>query len=221
MRKLFAGALVVGLSAAAVTGLGSAPALADGTFTVSNGGTLTAAIAPGTRMILRNVSLNQMAVCTEAEMAGTADNGTGLSGGGIATITSATFGDGTTTCNGPFESMPTLVLRPGSTWAFNAVSYDSGTGTTSGTITGFDADFTESSVTGVCHAELAGSLEDVTYDNATGQLTMNDDGTPHLTFSNLNSPSACLGFVMPVREGDQAAIAGTFVVSPHLQITSP
>jgi hypothetical protein len=213
MRRFRTGTLFAGVAAAAAIGLSSPPAFAA-TWTVSGGPSFT---ATSTNLGSIDVSTGATFTCSSSTIKGSVTDGTGLAGDGIAIITSAAFGDSTNTCTGTFSSRGTFALHPGTTWSFNAASYDSASGTTSGAISGVDLDFNFSNLFGTCNAELTGSLGNVTYNNSTGQLVISQDSTPHLTYPKASGPG-CAGIW---RAGDQATFQATFLVSPRLQITSP
>lgn len=213
MRKYSASAIVV--ATAAVSALALAPPAFADTWSVTGGGTIAASLASGTNAVLRDVSTGQNINCSVATSGGEVPDGTGLPGTGIGSITSATFGTSSSKCSGPFFSTFTSVLKPGSTWQLNAVSYANGV--TTGTITGVDTLVTGSSIFGSCNSEVTGEVDSVTYDNATGQLKIAADSVPNLTISNVTG-SGCAGLI---RNNDKATLAATFVVSPAVQITSP
>jgi hypothetical protein len=213
MRKSSASALVV--AAAAVSGLTLVPSAFAATWSVTSGGTFTAALKSGTSVTLTDTTTSQSITCSVASAGGSVPNGTGLSGTGIGSITSATFGTSSNKCSGPFFSTFTSALKSGTTWHLNAVSYAAGV--TTGTITGIDALLTGSSVFGSCSAEVTGEADKVTYTNSTGQLQISADPTPKLTLSNVTG-AGCAGLI---NNTDKATIAATFIVTPKAQITSP
>lgn len=215
MRKSSASALVVA-AAAATTLVISSPAFAA-TWTVSNGGTIKGSLSSGTSAVLTDTTTKQNVTCTAATAGGSIANGTGKAGAGIGSITSATFGTSSSKCSGPLFSSFTSVIKPGSTWKLNAVSYNATTGVTSGTITGVDALVTGSSILGTCDSEVTGAVNTVTYTNSTGVLKVATDTTPGLTLSNVTG-SGCAGLI---NNGDKATLSASFVISPKVKITSP
>ncbi len=206
-------ALATMVSAGIITSLAS-PAFADTTWSVSNGDAVTGSLKAGTSTVLRDVNTSQDITCSVATSSGSVPNGTGLSGSGLGSITGATFGTSAKKCSGPFFSSFTVALKPGTAWSVNADSYSGGV--TTGTITGVDSLVTGASFLGTCNMEVTGEVDSVTYNNATGELTISPDSTPQLTVSNL-SGTGC-GFI---QNGDKSTMSATFVLSPNVQITSP
>src|SRR3954464_863327 len=100
MRKSSASALVATAAAASAFAIAT-PAFAA-TWTVTSGGTISGTLKSGTNAVLKDTTTNQSITCTVASAGGSVPNGTGLSGTGIGSITSATFGTSSTKCSGPF-----------------------------------------------------------------------------------------------------------------------
>lgn len=89
----------------------------------------------------------------------------------------------------------------------NGISYDPGTGVT----TGFIEDI-HGTVTGAtCTASLSGSLS-ASYANATGELAIDPGGNDTLT---VESSSGCIG----LPGGGHVGVNATFALSPEVQIT--
>jgi hypothetical protein len=215
MRRFITSSIFASAAAATAIGLSSTPAFAA-TWTVSGGGGFTGSLSGAA--VMTDVSKSIAVSCPNGTAGGSAANGTGLPGTGIGSITSATFGTSSSKCTGPLGSSFTAALKAGSVWSINAVSYDAGTGITSGTVTGVDATMTGSSLLGSCNAEVSGSAQHVTYNNGTHQIAISDDSPPQLTVSNV-SGSGCAGLIA---NGDQATLHATFTVNPAtLTITSP
>jgi hypothetical protein len=216
MRKLLSSSLVAGVSAVATIGLGSAAALADPTFTVTNPSTDGRFTASGTSTT-RDVTTNQPSVCSTTSAVGAAPSGTGLPGAAIATITDAAFGTTDDPCRGNLGSTMIGVQHPGSVWHLNVVSVDPD-GTVNLTITGIDVDTVVSSILGHCTTEVRGEADTVTYDPSTGRLAISADPVPHLTIVTAAGGTSCAGLI---KEGDQETFTATYTVSPRIQITSP
>ena len=116
-----AAALTIGLSAT------SALAATATTWTVSPGGAITG--KAGTTTLTDTTSKIALS-CTSSKLAGSLKSGKGLPGKGLGTVTSVTFNNCTVLS-------VTISLSSGKVaWKLNASSYNSTTGTTSGTITG-------------------------------------------------------------------------------------
>jgi hypothetical protein len=172
MRKIFTGTLFVGTAAATAIGLNSPPALAA-TWTVSNGGHYHAS---------GNAVLNfgNPITCSVSTFDGTMQDGSGLSGGGIATIENAKFGTSTNPCTGSGVT-GTGAQSLGSIWNVNAIAYNPDTGTTSETITGIVFTFTVTDLLGSCTVQVTGETDSVTYTNSTHMFTIAADNPPRLT----------------------------------------
>lgn len=88
---------------------------------------------------------------------------------------------------------------------FDGLSYDADTAVTTGELVGIHATIT--GIANPCAASLSGS-----YDNATGQLTVDPDGNDTL---NIETASSCGG----LEAGQQASFNSTFTISPKVTIT--
>src|SRR5262245_16546569 len=129
MRKFVASSLVVGAAAVGAIALSTPSAFAADSWTVSNGGSFT---GTSTSIAFRDVTTNQPFNCTGSSVPGSAPNGTGLPGAGIATLSNGTFSG----CTGNLGSSGTATLTSGK---LNALSYNASTGVTTGTITDLSA----------------------------------------------------------------------------------
>ena len=198
-RKLL---LILGSSAtaAAVLGLGANAALAA-TWTVSNGGTNLGATQSG-NATMKDVTTSNTLTCTSGTAKVTIANGTGLSGTGIGTIPSITYGG----CTGPL-SISFSVTQVG-TWNLNASSYSGGV--TTGTVSNIDAKLSGL----LCTAEVTGTASS-TYTNSTGTLAVSRDGNL-LTVKS----ASCLGVL---NKNDVVAYTGSDKLNntPYVKITSP
>jgi hypothetical protein len=128
--------LIVGGGAAAVIALSAQAAFAS-TWTISPAGSFTGSLNSGTTTVLKDTNTGITLSCTIATAKGSVPKaGSGLSGTGIATISSTTFGTSTTPCTGPLGSTITAVSL-NAPWKLNAVSYKASVdgGQTTGTIT--------------------------------------------------------------------------------------
>jgi hypothetical protein len=197
--------LVVSAVTAAVIGLTAGPALAA-TWTVSPGGAVTA--VSGTTTLIDTQTLMGVS-CGPSTAKGSVAKGTGLSGAGIGKITSLTF----THCRDNTVTLTASAFP----WHLNAVSYNSGTMVTTGTITGIHITLTS----GTCNAVFDGTapgahngMVNVTYRNSTGQLHVLKPGGLHVYSV---TPNGCDGFF----NGNFVTLGATFTVTPKQAITSP
>lgn len=202
--------LVLAAVTAAVTGLTAGPVWAvAATWTVKPGGAITA--KSGMVTLTDTTTGGLGGVCASSTATGSLKAGGGLSGTGIGTLASLTF----TACNsGGIAFTLTASHFP---WHLNAVSFNSATGVTTGTLTGMHAVLSSSTVP--CSAVLDGTSATadngkvkVTYRNSTGKLTVRTTGG-NLVFYN----STCPG----IHSGDQAALSASYAVTPGQTITSP
>jgi hypothetical protein len=196
-----AAALTIGLSAT------SALAAAATTWTVSPGGAITG--KAGTTALTDTTSKVSLS-CTSSKLAGSLKSGKGLAGKGLGTVTSVAFNNCTVLT-------VTISLSSGKVaWKLNASSYNSATGTTSGTITGIHLAVKSS----VCSAVVDGTAAtarngkvNVSYSNKTHVLKILPKGNLHVY--NVNG---CGGLIS---NGDAGTITGSYKVSPLQKITSP
>lgn len=197
--------LVLSAVTVAVIGLTAGPALAA-TWTVSPGGAVTA--VSGTTTLIDTQTLMGVS-CGPSTAKGSLAKGTGLSGAGIGRISSLAF----THCRDNSVTLTANALP----WHLNAVSYNSVTMVTTGTITGIHITMTS----GGCNAVFDGSapgahngMLNVTYSNGTGQLHVLKPSGLHVY--NV-TPSGCDGFFT----GNFVTFGATFTVTPKQTITSP
>lgn len=194
-----AAALTIGLSAT------SALAATATTWTVSPGGAITG--KAGTTKLTDTTSKIALS-CTSSKLAGSLKSGKGLAGKGLGTVTSVTFNNCTVLS-------VTISLSSGKvTWKLNASSYNSGTGVTSGTITGIHLAVKSS----VCSAVVDGTgasahngKVNVSYSNKTHVLKILPKGNLHVY-----NVSGCGGLIS---NGDAGTITGSYKVSPVQKIT--
>jgi hypothetical protein len=200
--------LFIGAATAGVIGLSAAPAVAA-TWTVKPGGSVAATSGKATLTDTHSgVSLS----CASSKGAGTVKSGSGLSGTGIGSITSLAF----TSCTGP-AGLTFTVTNSHFPWSLNAVSFNSTSGVTTGTLTGIHATLTGPSCSAVVDgtgATADNGMVSVTYTNSTGALkVLTTGGNLHIY-----SVSGCFGLI---HSGDPATFSGTYAVSPKQTITSP
>jgi hypothetical protein len=197
-----AAALTVGLS---VTASGAATTT---TWTMKPGGAVKG-VAPNPTMT--DTKTGAVLTCKSMVAKGTAKSGSGLSGTGIASITSVTF----KACTGP-GGLAVTITSQHLPWKLNAKSYNATTGVTTGTITGAEASM---SATG-CTATTAGPTSTTpatvggTYTNSTHRLKTGAAG------SNMHvwNVSGCFNLI---KNGDPVVLKGTSTLTPAQTITSP
>jgi hypothetical protein len=207
MRKRLTAALLAGGTALAL-GLGTTAAMAvTATWTVKPGGSFSFA---GSAQV-KDTKTTTVAKCTSVKLSGTLKSGKGLSGTGIGTISKGTF----TGCT--VGGIAVTVAVHGLPWKENAMSYNSTSGVTTGTISGIDL---VASTTG-CKATLDGTgagknngVTKITYTNSTGKIKLLASG------GNLHSyaVSGCFGLI---NNGDPQQASGSGTVTPKQTITSP
>jgi hypothetical protein len=210
IRKRLAGSiLLTGAATALLIGVSAGPALAAVTFTVTPGGAITATAGTTT---LTDTKSGVVLMCASSSTAATLKSGSGLSGTHIGNITSVSFSN----CTGPF-GITFTVASSHLPWHLNAVSFNSSTGVTTGTITGIHAKLSgpgcSATVDGTAATKNNGKVS-VTYTNSTGVLKVLPTGG-NLHIFNV---SGCAGLI---GNGDPSAFSGSYTVSPTQTITSP
>ncbi|WP_371502334.1 hypothetical protein OG871_34995 [Kitasatospora sp. NBC_00374] len=207
MRKTVKGALVAAAALSAAAGLALAPATATttATWTASPGGAWTAKAASPK---LTDTRTGTKLTCSSSAAAGVlAPTGDGLP---ISTITSVTWAS----CTGPL-GITFSVTAQNLPWGINALTYNSTTGVTTGTLTGVKAHISGAG----CTADFAGPTSTTpatltgTYNNAGNTLTVSG-GDLHA----YNVSGSCLGLL---NNGDPATYNAAYVLSAPQVITSP
>jgi hypothetical protein len=201
--------VLLATAAAAITiGLGAAQATAA-TWTAKPGGNITGTSGTTT---LKDTSTGSVLTCTSSKATGTVKSGTGLAGAGLASIKTATF----TNCTGPLGL--TFTVQSGHLpWKLNAVSYNSGTGTTTGTITGIHATLTGSG----CSAIVDGTGATANNGKVTGTYTNSTHKLKILTTGgnlHIYNVVGCAGLI---HSGDASTYTATYAITPGQTITSP
>lgn len=186
-------------------GLAAGLAAKTTTWTTSSGGSVT---GHASKAGLTDVTTHSAGIfCTSSTAHVTLAAGSELSGSGLGTLTKVTFAHGCWTLTG--GHFP---------WKVNASSYTSGTGTTSGTITGLHLSFADGTF---CHftADGTGASADdgsvnFTYTNSTSQLKIATIG------GNLHiyRVKGCGG---AFHDGNSVTLSGTWTITPKRTITSP
>jgi len=201
-----AGGILPAAAAGALTlGLLAGPAAAAAAWTVSPGGPVT---GRSNQTALTDTTTGTFGIfCASSSWHGTFRSGHGLPGAGLGSVATVSFSGGCFT------------LTPGHLpWKVNARSYTSSTGTTAGTVTGVHLAFTDP---GFCDfaadgtgATAGNGVVHFRYANGTGKLRIVATGsTLHIYRVN-----GCGG---TIRDGDAAALTGTYVITPAQVITSP
>ena len=209
---------VVALAAAAVvaTGPGAAASATARTWTVSPGpideppAVARSSTPRGTSGGVFSGDTNS---CESSRMSGTLKAGSGLSGTGIGSFTTAVY----SLCQaGPF---PGKVTAGGLPWRLNLTSYNRSTGVAQGTISHLQINFVPSAFQ--CTAAVkatSGTTPDgvapVSYTSRTGVLKILTTGGD-LHFYHVRK---CAGII---NNGDAAALSASFTISPRQVITSP
>ena len=209
MRKRLTAVLLGGGAAALALGFGASTAMASSvasTWTVKPGGS---ASTSGSGQV-KDAKTGTIAKCTSIKMSGTLKSGSGLSGAGIGTITTASF----TGCT--IATVAITVTVHGLPWKLNAASYNSATGVTSGTISGIDLVATAPGCSATLDGTAAGAnngITNATYTNSTGKIKLLGSGNLHSY-----AVSGCFGLV---NNGDVQKASGTETVTPKQTVTSP
>jgi hypothetical protein len=136
MNRPLSRILFVGAGAAAVIALSAQAAFAS-TWSISPAGNFTGTLNAKTTTQLKDLNTGIQVTCTKSTSKGNVPKaGSGLSGTGIATITSTTFGTTAAPCTVPGVATLTSVSL-NTPWKLNAVSYNAKVdgGQTTGTIT--------------------------------------------------------------------------------------
>jgi hypothetical protein len=211
MRKLsgFAWLAAAAGGIAVTAGLAAPPALAGPaawarplatTWLVTPGGSFSFS---GSGQV-KDATTGTIARCTSIKMSGTLESGSGLSGAGLGTITTASF----TGCT--IATVAITVATNGLPWKLNATSYSSAKGVTTGTISGIDLVASAPGCSATLDGTAAGANDGVTkitYTNSTAKIKLLGTG------GNLHSyaVSGCFGLV---NNGDVQQASGSGTVAP-------
>ncbi len=209
IRKRPGSILLLAAAVAAVLGLSAGPALAATSWTVKPGSVISATSGTTT---LKDTTTGTSLTCTSSAAKTTLNSGSRLSGTSIGSVTSISFSK----CTGPF-SLAFTVTAGALPWHINAVSFNSASGTTTGTLTGVHASLSGPGCTAVVDGTGAtahnGRLT-ITYTNSTHTLkVLTTGGNLHIY-----NVSGCAG---AVHSGDGATQSAAYAVSPAQTITSP
>jgi hypothetical protein len=197
-------------AAASATGPGASASAAAGTWTVSPGGAITVMAGKTT---LTDTPTGAVSSCQSSRMSGTLKQGSGLSGTGIGSLTTAVY----SLCQaGPF---PGKLTARGLPWRLNLTSYDRSTGVARGTISHLQINFAPSFIQCTAAVKATSSttpdgVAPVSYASRTGTLKILTTGGD-LHFYHVRN---CAGIV---RDGDAATLSASYTISPRQVITSP
>lgn len=212
MRKFIGSSLLVSAAAGGAIALSATAAFAAG-WTVTNPNADGHFSVSSTHVVFTDTATGSVFTCANSTIKGSAPSGTNL-GNPVATLTSGTF----TNCTGPLGSTGSATLSGGS---LNAASYNAGTDTVTGNITGIGANLTINSILGTCTGTVAGSIGTNnsldTYANGTGTLDIKADPSPLLAIGTTSGN--CAGLINP---NDPVTFVATYTgtdPAPPNQIT--
>ncbi|MER6912106.1 hypothetical protein ABT354_10575 [Streptomyces sp. NPDC000594] len=208
MRNPIAKAALALTGATAALALSAAPALAAPTTWTVGPTSPVGFAATSTNTVL---SLNGIPVtCPTATAGGSLFNATG-NPAHVGNITAAAFGSTARPCTSPLGPVRpiTRVVPP---WRLMATNYTPATTTTTGFITGINAQLTVLT----CTFDVVGQVH-VTYRNSTGILSVSNNATRQLTVANASA--GCAGITA---NGDHPTFTGSYrVIGPVGGTTSP
>lgn len=192
-------AMVAGAAVAAI-GLAGATTASAG-YTVTGGGSFAANASDTT---LTNTRNGQALTCVDSNASGSVANGSGLSGTGIGSISALSFSG----CTGPFN-LTFDVTTSGFPWTIDATGTTTGTGTTSGAITGITARLESTNFLVPCDVTVTGSVP-ISYENSTTMLhVLNSNATHQLTITS----GSCAFDILKV--GDVVDFNGSYLLDPE------
>jgi len=205
MRTRLGSIMVVAAAAATVACLGSGPAMAASTWTITPGGAATGTSGTTT---LKDTSTGTTLTCKSSTAKATLKSGSGQTNP-IGTINTLTFA----TCTGPLGLTFTVSVTTSPTLTGNSYSG----GVTQGTVGKIHANLSGPG----CTAEVDGTSATAnngsvngTYTNSTGNLAiLTTGGNLHIY-----DVSGCFGLV---NSGDATTFSATYAISPKQTITSP
>lgn len=222
MSNRYAHILAAGGAAALVAALGVTAALAATakTWTVSPGGTITAAAGRGT---LTDIAPKHAMRCFSLTARGTLRSGSGLPGADVGSLSADSFA----TCAYPLTS--TLLIdfflhAGGPPWQVNLFSYNAATGVVRGTISHIAITVSPSPsgakpctvIDGTSATADDGQVA-FRYTDSTSQLTVLTTGG-NLHYYDARKGSVCDGLF---HDRGPATLSATFTVSPKQAIASP
>jgi hypothetical protein len=235
MNKRLSRIFFVGGGAAAALALSTTAAFAvAATWSISPAGSFTGSLNTGTTTTLTDTTTGITLVCTKSTAKGSVPKaGSGLSGKGIATISSTTFGTSTAKCTGPAGTTLTAVSL-NTPWKLNAVSYKASVdgGQTTGTITasgtGVGAKISATILGSACTATVGGTTAapakaNGLYDNGSHLLAITS--VANLKVLTSNCPTLNVGdgttFVTSPASKAGTKVSHGFSVSSKIHLSSP
>ncbi|MFE7615891.1 hypothetical protein [Streptomyces sp. NPDC057496] len=212
--------LVAAVSSAAALALSatSASAVSAGPWTVGNpnaDGSFSGSLKAGTAARILDVRTAQEMDCygPETRVEGSMPSGTHSDGEELAGITAFSWGTPDAPCHGPL-GMTITAGQLGAGMEFSAESHAGGV--TTGRLTGVAVAFAAETLFGRCTMTISGSLDHVTYDNSTGELSITDGAG--LVMSDVSEDGSCMGLL---DNGHQVEYSATYVLDEPLTVTSP
>jgi hypothetical protein len=209
MSHRYARILAAGGAAALAATLAAAPALAATTWTIRPGGAIAATSG---RFNFTDTTDGTVTACRSGAASGTLKRGSGLPGPQAGSLSAVSFTD----CSG--AAGPTYTLQATDLpWHVNLSAYNAATGVVTGTVSHIQIRVSGAACSFVIDGTSAIASDGqvrFTYTDSTGHFRV------LITGGNLHiyNVSGCLGLF---HDGDRAALAGTFTVSPKQAITSP
>jgi hypothetical protein len=221
MRKFTRNALTAGAVAATTIALTAAPALADDGWTINPSGGISGFNTQNLGAL--DLTTHAVVSCNESTATGNVPvGGSVASGTGIAELTGVTFSNNGGACpaTGGIFVQITTSASSASPWHFNAVSYNSSTHVTTGTLTGVSASIHGSDG---CDATVGGPGGGTGTINGTFD---NDDQLLNVSGNNLEVLTADADCdVNLIGVGDQIQLSGQYIVATDsgdpLVVTSP
>ncbi|MBO2447966.1 hypothetical protein J4573_12755 [Actinomadura barringtoniae] len=191
------------LMTAAITAL--SPTAQDPTWTVSPGGSFTAAAS----VDIKNVTRGWTISCQSMDVTGSAESGANQQGQWLLTFPTVTF----TGCTGPGG---TYTVTPASDfqWVFNAEGYDAGTTNGALTYVQLTAEASNGCKTDITAPDGGPGTAAARHANSDGSLSVNGD-TLQATFTNF----ACSADT--IATGDKFSFSTSLPITPRQTITSP
>jgi hypothetical protein len=215
MRKQLTRAILVTGTVAGALCLGVPAAFAVTTWTVTGGTNFTSVQKSGTTFTLKDTKSGSTFTCTVATGKGTVTDETHGTNTAIGSVTASTFGSSGTPCNGPFGAKATA--SQSGTATLNVSSYNSTTGTTTGTITSVDEVLTVTSPIS-CTITVTGTAG-VTYTNSTSLLQFTTAGD-NLTVKSSSCPGVSATDPSTESSGSGGEVVTGSPVNP-ISVSSP
>lgn len=210
-------AFVVSAALASVAAL-STSAHASGTWSISPAGAISGSSPAGSAVWAVDNHTNKEVDCDSLSASGNVPTaGSGLSGNGIAQVTSVSF----VNCVGPQNIGETITVNVSSSnpGLFNAISYD-GSDITTGSLTNVSGSITgtDGCVASVNGASGQPGQVNGTYQNSTSTLSLGS-GTAQNNLVVTTVNSKCNSTLINV--GDTITLNGSVVLNTPVTITSP